>query len=163
MIKISKQYTDSSGSRWYIEKDGEIIGERTGENLYTVWTEDAVLHVEAFVDGETKELLTFPESDLKQAHSALLVMYNKYERPAAKYRWIVTKDHIDDGANNKLFGPRNADPCLKSEPSRFSLYDDDGECYFEGMLYGDYSGFEPLDDLGAAWGCTEIRLNRESL
>jgi hypothetical protein len=47
---------------------------------------------------------------------------------------------------------------------RFSLYDDDDECYYEGMLYGDYEGFEPLDDFGTPnAGCVKMKLNGEWL
>ena len=39
------------------------------------------------------------------------------------------------------------------------MYDDDGGHYYNGVLIGDYDGFEPLDDFGEGnAGCTEIRL-----
>lgn len=43
---------------------------------------------------------------------------------------------------------------------RFRLLDDDGEVYFEGrMTLGtECFGFEPLDSVGAAYGCTEIQV-----
>ena len=66
----------------------------------------------------------------------------------ALYRWKITKDSITDGEDNGVQGPFNLDPTLTTNATRFSLYDDDGECYYQGMIYGDFSGFEPLDDYG---------------
>jgi hypothetical protein len=43
---------------------------------------------------------------------------------------------------------------------RFQMLDDDGVLYFSGTICGDdYDGFEPLDDFGAAFGCTTIKIN----
>jgi hypothetical protein len=51
-----------------------------------------------------------------------------------------------------------------SHPARWSAYDDDGECYYEGIIYGAYSGFEPLDDFCMPnAGCTGIKYNGEWL
>lgn len=45
------------------------------------------------------------------------------------------------------------------EPQRFRMYDDDNNLCYEGRIWGDYAGFEPLDDFGApAAGCTRIDL-----
>jgi hypothetical protein len=61
-------------------------------------------------------------------------------------------------------GPRNLDDTLKTNPATFSLYDDDDICYYEGMLYGEYEGFEPLDDYGMPnAGCTYMKLDGEVL
>ena len=94
------------------------------------------------------------------------------------YRWIITKDHVKDenakeGSNSNtkgVQGPRYCDENLKSNPQKFSLYDDDGECYAEGMLYStddEYNGevlFSPLDDFGRPnWGCTDIKVDGEFL
>lgn len=88
------------------------------------------------------------------------------------YRWIITKDHIS-GADEKSAvgtqGPRNSDDNLKSNPQRFSLWDDDGDCYAEGMLYStdeehNYEDaiFSPLDNFGTPnWGCTAIKIDGE--
>ena len=90
----------------------------------------------------------------------------------AAYRWIITKDHISDDDNcyyKNQEGPRNLDPTLglatnPAPSSTFSLYDDDGNCYYEGMLYGDFEGFEPLDDFGTPnAGCTAMKLDGEWL
>ena len=37
------------------------------------------------------------------------------------------------------------------------MKDDDGETYYEGEIYGDFTGFEPLDNYGMPnAGCTSI-------
>jgi len=76
------------------------------------------------------------------------------------YRWIITKDRI--GGDDKGVESGNLDPSIKVNAARFSMYDDDGECYYEGMIYGEYDGFEPLDDFGMPnAGCTGIKVNGE--
>jgi len=79
------------------------------------------------------------------------------------YRWKITRDRIDTGAEGTE-GPRNLDSTIKSNPARFSMHDDDGECYYEGVIYGEFDGFEPLEDFGT-WnaGCTEIRIDGVAL
>jgi hypothetical protein len=88
------------------------------------------------------------------------------------YRWVITRDRIADldapvGTNSNaqgLAGPFDADDGVTTNPTRFAMYDDDGECYYEGMLYGDFCGFEPLDDFGAPnAGCTAIKIDGEWL
>jgi hypothetical protein len=94
------------------------------------------------------------------------------------YRWIITHDYVKDsdakeGTNSNakgIEGPRGCDEDLKSNPQKFSLYDDDGECYAEGMLYSTDEAyntevlFGPLDDYGRAnWGCTDIKVDGEFL
>jgi len=86
----------------------------------------------------------------------------------ATYRWIITKDHTEDpdSMNNAAgtTGPHNLDPDLKSNPSTFSLYDDDDICYYEGMLYGEFEWFEPMDDYGLPnAGCVKMKLDGEWL
>ena len=97
-------------------------------------------------------------------------MENNTYKP--EYRWIITKDRIKDpdakeGTNSNakgVQGPYDCDETLKTNPNRFSLYDDDGICYAEGMLYGEYSGLEPLDDYGEGnWGCVAIKMDGEFL
>lgn len=80
------------------------------------------------------------------------------------YRWKITKDHItkpdEESYAVGIEGPRDADNSVSSNPTRFSLYDDDRICYYEGMLYGDFEGFEPLDDFGTGFaGCTMMKLD----
>jgi hypothetical protein len=39
------------------------------------------------------------------------------------------------------------------------MYDDDSELYYAGKIWGDFDGFEPLDDFGMPnGGCTQISL-----
>jgi len=81
------------------------------------------------------------------------------------YAWVITKDHLEDGEENGTVGPGGtalsaAEISSHEKSERFSMYDDDGECYYEGFFVGDDStnGFEPLDDFGMPnAGCTEIR------
>ena len=81
---------------------------------------------------------------------------------ASKYRWIITKDHLNEGDDVGTMGPSNCDEDLVSNSTHFSMYDDDMECYYEGMLYGDFEGFEPLDDYGTPnAGAVHIKINGE--
>ncbi len=82
------------------------------------------------------------------------------------YRWIITKDHLDAGEQSRVgtVGPHDADDAVNGNATQFSLYDDDDICYYEGMLYGDYEGFEPLDDFGTPnAGCVKLKLAGEWL
>ena len=44
-------------------------------------------------------------------------------------------------------------------PIRFLLLDDDGKVYFSGRMAT--ADFEPLDDFGRGFGCTELRYNEK--
>tara|TARA_Y100000310_G_scaffold236836_1_gene240085 strand:- start:225 stop:497 length:273 start_codon:yes stop_codon:yes gene_type:complete len=81
----------------------------------------------------------------------------------ASYYWKITRDRIsdpDEKSSKGVSGPGDCDATLKTNPAKFSLYDDDDNCYYEGMLYGNYCGFEPLDDFGEGWaGCTYVKIN----
>lgn len=88
------------------------------------------------------------------------------------YRWVITKDLLPDldepeGSNSNargVSGPEGSDISLTDNPTRFAMYDGDGECYYEGIIYGDFDGFEPLDDFGTPnAGCTAIKINGEWL
>ena len=80
------------------------------------------------------------------------------------YRWKINRDHITEGEAKGVQGPGDADLTIQENPSRFALYDDDGNCYYQGVIYGDYSGFEPLDDFGMPnAGCTSIKIDGEWL
>ena len=90
----------------------------------------------------------------------------------SRYRWKITRDRIADhtrpeGTNGNakgMEGPRDADPNLSTNPARFSMWDDDGVCYYEGTIYGRYSGFEPLDDFGTTnAGVVRIKIDGEWL
>lgn len=88
------------------------------------------------------------------------------------HRWIITKDRIsgpEDTSLVGLSGPSWSDDNLKTNPQRFSVYDDDGICYAEGMLYSSDGAldseealFSPLDDYASpALGCTSIKIDGE--
>jgi hypothetical protein len=85
------------------------------------------------------------------------------------YAWIITRDYYSDhswgcASNKGLFGPaslsfeemKQIESNSKGCP--FRMRDDDGELYFEGLLYGEHTtGFEPLEDFGMPdSGCTTI-------
>ena len=83
-----------------------------------------------------------------------------------KYYWKITRVRLESLQDET--GTEGGDSDMKSmlinkaNPSRFSMYDDDDNCYYEGMIYGDYLGFEPLWDFGTPnAGCTYIKLNGE--
>ena len=84
------------------------------------------------------------------------------------YRWIITKDHCDGEAVG-LEGPSGCDSNLKDNPQHFSLWDDDRECYAEGMLYStdddhnyEEALFAPLNNFGMPnWGCVAIKVEGE--
>lgn len=83
---------------------------------------------------------------------------------SAAYRWIITKDHIENGDRVGTVGPRDASDDVTGNPTQFSMYDDDNICYYEGMIYGDFDGFEPLDDFGTPnAGCVKMKLAGEWL
>ena len=79
------------------------------------------------------------------------------------YRWIITRDRIEENLKG-ICGPSDYDESIVDNKSRFSLYDDDGNCYAEGFIFGEYDGFEPLDDYGMpSLGCTAIKIDGEWL
>lgn len=63
--------------------------------------------------------------------------------------WQILKDHTEDIAEDVDVQSRNFDPeKAKLLPkTKFKLYDDDGNLYYEGLLYGEID-FHPLDDCG---------------
>lgn len=71
-------------------------------------------------------------------------------------RWIVTRDLIDDG---KMTGARSRGVATgvmpEDLPVWFRVFDDDRNLYFEGRM--DTADFEPLDDLGRAYGATTLK------
>ena len=85
-------------------------------------------------------------------------MSEAYEGEWAKYRWIIDKDIVTEGEYEGTQGPHNLDLDVTDNPAKVELYDDDGILYAKGTIYGDYDGFEPLDDFGEGnWGCTGIK------
>ena len=91
------------------------------------------------------------------------------------YRWIITRDRgyeqeSKEGRNHIVpsrvgtQGPSGMDPNLTTNSKKWSAWDDDKVCNFEGYLYGEYGGFEPLDDFCMAdTGCTGIKMDGEYL
>ena len=79
----------------------------------------------------------------------------------ARYRWKITKDHLEADDENSAIGkegPHNLNPDIQESATEFRMYDDDGTLYYQGMIFGDFTGFEPLDDFGMPnAGCTEIK------
>ena len=90
------------------------------------------------------------------------------------YRWVITEDYIENGRAVGTEGPSSADSNMKDNAVHFGLYDDDRECYAEGILYRTDDAydtydpaevdFSPLDNFGTPnWGCTRIKHNGEWL
>ena len=83
------------------------------------------------------------------------------------YRWIITEDHIPDAERSDAGteGPGAWTPIAEDcNPAKFEMLDDDGQLYYTGMIYGEYTGFEPLDDFGTPnAGCTSIKINGKIL
>ncbi len=76
---------------------------------------------------------------------------------ASTYNWTITRDFISTGATGQT-GPANKSRHTANQTD-FEMYDDDGVLYYRGSIFGDFDGFEPLDDFGMPnAGCTEIRL-----
>ena len=61
------------------------------------------------------------------------------------YRWVITEDYIENGRTVGTEGPSRADSNLKDNPVHFSLYDDDRECYAEGILYRTDDAYDRYD------------------
>ena len=80
------------------------------------------------------------------------------------YRWKITKDYLAEGMSPEYDdagpeGPRGLNRDINSNPAEFYMYDDDGEVFYRGMIYGSYTGSEPLDDFGfPSAGCTLIKI-----
>ena len=87
----------------------------------------------------------------------------------AEYAWLITRDRLAEQDGGKfgdaagVSGPSNAtdeqlDQLRAGKGKKFRMYDDDGEHYYDGLVLGDFDGFEPLDDYGRGnAGCTDIR------
>jgi len=75
-----------------------------------------------------------------------------------RYRWLITADLICNEAVG-VRGPSStgADENITANPADFVMKDGDGETCYRGRIWGDYSGFEPLDDYGEPnAGCCRI-------
>ena len=71
-----------------------------------------------------------------------------------KYRWVIDVDYFSDDKSDAagISGPSNHLPLdITDNEKTFLLVDDDnGEPYYKGRIFGQYNGFEPLDDFGTA-------------
>ena len=81
-----------------------------------------------------------------------------------KYAWVVDIDHVMDGEDNGVTGPRNAPPDLitkleEGAGQTWQAYDDDENLYYTGRIVGQYDGDEPLRDFARPnAGATSIRI-----
>lgn len=80
------------------------------------------------------------------------------------YRWKITTDHIDSKAQGQEGGSFQIDqPVPSDNETDFQLLDADRVLYYSGKLYGDFDGFEPLDDFGMGYaGCTTVKLRNSA-
>ncbi len=97
------------------------------------------------------------------------------------WAYVITKDHINknegesnkgrrrrsvSAANDKKWGT-NKEITSDPEAIRFSLYDDDGICYYEGYYVetedsDSYNIFRPLDWAMYDSGCTTMKIRNEA-
>jgi hypothetical protein len=82
-----------------------------------------------------------------------------------KYFWTIDKDHIEGTADGLSCGSGDRperSPDTTTPGEQFRMFDDDGELYYSGSIWGDYDGFEPLDDFGMpSAGCTGIQYQND--
>jgi hypothetical protein len=86
----------------------------------------------------------------------------------ARYCWRITKDHVtlpQEGSNREgLEGPSNAPKTLTPDNNADvvawrTFCDGETEPCYQGLMVGEYQGFEPLDDFATPdAGCTRIEL-----
>tara|TARA_Y100001938_G_scaffold4387_1_gene5507 strand:- start:2442 stop:2711 length:270 start_codon:yes stop_codon:yes gene_type:complete len=86
------------------------------------------------------------------------------------FKWKITKDRISEKGEKNYKGYSRGTGETNENPLTFSLYDDDGICYAEGILWAtedDYQMEESLSDplrwAMRMWGCTDIKINGESI
>lgn len=86
------------------------------------------------------------------------------------YTWKITKDRISEPDEKNYKGYTGGNGETKENPQQFSLYDDDGICYAEGMLWATDDDHNYEESLSAPlrwamrnWGCTDIRINGQSV
>jgi len=78
----------------------------------------------------------------------------------ANYYWVIEKDEMEtDSVGTE--GPSSATPQTANE-AEFRMLDDDENVYYYGRIFGDYEGFEPLDDFGMPYsGCVDIQYKED--
>ena len=83
----------------------------------------------------------------------------------ANYYWIIEKDFIlaNGYTSTGIEGPSNAPvPTKFNNGAEFRMLDDDENIYYTGKIFGDYDGFEPLDDFGMPYaGCVDIQYKED--
>ena len=78
----------------------------------------------------------------------------------ANYYWVIEKDEMETD-NVGTEGPSSATPQTANE-AEFRMLDDDENVYYYGRIFGDYEGFEPLDDFGMPYsGCVDIQYKED--
>jgi hypothetical protein len=75
--------------------------------------------------------------------------------------WAIRHDLVDGTApaerGGNIWESRGFPRAFTNQdlPVEFQLLDDDGNCYFLGRMQ--VADFDPLDDFGRSYGCTELR------
>ena len=78
----------------------------------------------------------------------------------ANYYWVIEKDEMETHSVGTE-GPSSATPQTANE-AEFRMLDDDENVYYYGRIFGDYEGFEPLDDFGMPYsGCVDIQYKED--
>lgn len=79
----------------------------------------------------------------------------------SKYGWIITRSCLEE-EDVQVVGPHNISDEIvhqlqAGEGEEFHILDGDLELCYVGRIYGDYDGFEPVDDYAADNdGCTTM-------
>ena len=78
----------------------------------------------------------------------------------SKYYWIITDVGNGLGLDEDVgTSSHDSKKNWESRPhQQFKMYDDDGILYYKGTIFGEYDGFEPLENFGMSnAGCTDIQ------
>jgi hypothetical protein len=86
------------------------------------------------------------------------------------YKWQITKDRISKKGEKNYKGYIGGTGETNENPVNFSLYDDDGICYAEGIIWATKEDYQYEQSLLAPlrwgmrnWGCTDIRINGDPI
>lgn len=76
--------------------------------------------------------------------------------------YVITRDCINDTPSNVPIEQviPETELIIQKYPKRFKLLDDDEIVYFYGRMKdtNDMDEFEPLDEIGTSYGCTDIQV-----
>ena len=111
------------------------------------------------------------EADVTIEGDKVIIKYTDTWTPSGGgYAWVITKDCVGclpgdwndpepSDWNSTLTGLSPEEIRSSESGERFSMYDDDGNCCYEGIFIGDDDAtrFEPLEDFGRPNMCSEIR------